>query len=361
MKRRPRPRSSARRSRQSGYAYFMAFFMITAMIIASQAVLRNMVNEGRRERENEMIWRGNQYVRAVRLYYKKTGHFPQSMDDLQKGLPDLHFIRPECLKDPMNKADGSWRFIYTNALGQIIGSTRYATMQQMAIMDLNGGKMPSAGQDETSGASGTQDQNQDQNSGASPNSSTPPAGLPDQTQQPSLAPTTANPQAQGQSQQTSPQNSANSPFGPSMTTTTAAAGPFGQAGGQLSGLSQASLAAIAQLKPTGPVDGPVFGAFIAGVAGGNHYDAGSVRFYKGGKKYSEWEFIWNPIEEQARALQNGLNPQQGGLGQQPGVPGQPGLPIANPNGGAPVTSPSPQSGTPQPSPDQPQQQPPQQQ
>jgi hypothetical protein len=291
----------------------------------------------------------------VRLYYKKSGHFPQSLDDLQKGLPDLHFIRAECLKDPMNKADGSWRFIYTNAQGQIIGSVRYATMQQMAIMDLNGGKMPSAGQDDTSSASGSQDQNQDQNNGTSSNSSAPPAGSQDQTQQPSLGPTTAT-TPQGQTQQLATPTTTNSPFGTPMTTTSTG-GPFGQASGQLNGLSQASLAAIAQLKPTGPVDGPVFGAFIAGVAGGNHYDLSSIKFYKGGKKYSEWEFIWNPLEDQARALQNGLNPQQGALQQ----PGQLGLPIANPNGGTPVTPENPPGGTPQPLPGQPLQQQPQQQ
>jgi hypothetical protein len=368
MRRRHQRRNLARRFRQSGYAYFMVFFMITVMIITSQAVLRNMVTEERREREAEMIWRGNQYVRALRLFYRKTGHYPQSTDDLEKGLPDLHFLRPECLKDPMNKADGSWRVIYTNASGQIIGSTRYATMQQMALMDLNGGKLPTVpGQGDASSASGSadqnqsqnqnQNQNQDQNSGASSNSpSTPATGSQDQTQQQSgLGQTSSNPQGLGQPPATQSNPSTDSPF---STSVTAPGGLAAQGSGQLNGLSQGALAAIAQLKPTGPVDGPVFGAFIAGVAGGNHYDANSVKFYKGGKKYSEWEFIWNPLEDQARALQNGLNGQQGLLGQQPG---QPGLPIANPNGGAPVTPVNPPGGTPQPSPDQPQQQPQQQQ
>jgi hypothetical protein len=54
-----------------------------------------------------------------------------------------------------------------------------------------------------------------------------------------------------------------------------------------------------------------------------------VKVYKGGKKYTEWEFIWNPLEDQAQAMQNGLAPQ----GAQPG---QPGLPIAGPNGGSPI-------------------------
>jgi len=337
-----------RRLGQSGYAYFLAFFMITVMIIGSQAVLRNMVTEGRRQREAEMIWRGNQYVRALRLFYRKSGHYPQSMDDLEKGLPGLHFLRSECSKDPLNKADGTWRLIYTNASGQIIGSVRYATMQQMALIDLNGGKLPSAGQDTSPGTSGSPDQN----SGGSPNS-TSATGSQDQTQQqPGIGQAASN--AQGQTQQPVTQTKANSAFGASMSTTGA---PFGPANGQLNGLSQGALAAIAQLKPTGPVDGPVFGAFVAGVGGGNHYDASSIKFYKSGKKYSEWEFIWNPLEDQARALQNGLNSQPGALGQQPG---QPGLPIANPNGGVLMSPGTPLGGMPQPSPGQPQQQPQQQ-
>ena len=39
-------------------------------------------------------------------------------------------------KDPLNKDDGSWRLIYVNAAGQIIGSTRYSSLQQMALLDL---------------------------------------------------------------------------------------------------------------------------------------------------------------------------------------------------------------------------------
>ena len=75
---------------------------------------------------------------------------------------------------------------------------------------------------------------------------------------------------------------------------------------------------MTQLKPTGPVSGPVLGAFIDGVA--STVDKASLKVYKRGKKYNEWEFIWNPIEEQATALQQGLNPAQQG---QPGQPGQP--------------------------------------
>jgi hypothetical protein len=309
----------------------MAFFMITVMLIGSEIVLRNLAVEAKRERETEMIWRGNEYVRAIRLYYRKTGHYPSSIDDLNKGLPNLHFLRPSALKDPLNRTDGSWRLIYTNASGQIIGSVRYATMQQMALLDLNGGKMPSPTAGSTSSASAPQDTG---------NTSNPPS--------------TSGSDSQTQSQQPAQPN-ANSPFAAPTATT---AGASGQGSGLLGGLSLGANAS-ASLTPTGPVDGPVFGAFLAGVAGGNHYDGASVKVYKGGKTYQQWEFIWNPLEDQARALQNGLSPQPGST-QQPGLPI--GLPIANPAGGAPTAPLNPPSDVPAPAPEQPQQpQPPPQQ
>jgi len=329
----PRFRGTERREQrsiESGYAYFLVFFMITAIVIGSEAVLRNLAVEARREREAEMVWRGNQYVRAIRLYYRKTGHYPQSIDDLAKGLPNLHFIRPITLKDPMNRADGSWRLIYTNASGQIIGSVRYATMQQMALMDLNGGKLPSSIPSGTTSASAAPDAGTGSNA-----SSTATAGAQNQGQQPA-------------------QTNTNSPFSSPFSAPTTTAGTLGPGNGSLGG-SNLSTNALASLQPTGPVDGPVFGAFVAGVAGGNHYDGASVKVYKGGKTYQQWEFIWNPLEDQARALQNGLSPQPGALGQQPG------LPIANPSGGAPtapVNAPSvPPSGAPPPPAEQPQPQP----
>jgi hypothetical protein len=59
-------------------------------------------------------------------------------------------------------------------------------------------------------------------------------------------------------------------------------------------------------------------------------DQPSLKVYKGGKKYIDWEFIWNPLEEQARAVQNGLSPQGSPLQQ----PGQFGLPLGPTNGPA---------------------------
>jgi hypothetical protein len=87
-------------------------------------VAPNVLTEGRREKEKEMIWRGKQYVRGVKLYYRKLGRFPTSLDDLTKPkVGTLRFMR-QAYKDPMNKDDGTWRLIYVGPAGQLIGSLK---------------------------------------------------------------------------------------------------------------------------------------------------------------------------------------------------------------------------------------------
>src|SRR5271169_590071 len=135
------------RAGERGYAMLMAMGMIMLLLITSTAIVADLRTQGRRQREEEAIWRGNQYARAIRLYFHKTGKYPQTLEDLTKGMPQLHFLR-QAYKDPLNKEDGSWRFIYVNAAGQIIGSTRYSSLQQMALLDsgaLQAGQMPGLG------------------------------------------------------------------------------------------------------------------------------------------------------------------------------------------------------------------------
>ena len=57
---------------------------------------------------------------------------------------------------------------------------------------------------------------------------------------------------------------------------------------------------VALLKPTGPVEARFSVASSPGV--GSTVDKKSQKVYKDGKKYNEWEFIWNPLEDQAAAI-----------------------------------------------------------
>lgn len=121
---------------QRGYALLVVIFLTTILLLSTIVLAPNVLTEGRREREKEMIWRGKQYTRGVKLYYRKMGRFPTTLDDLtQPKLGSLRFMR-QAYKDPMNKEDGSWRLIYVGAAGQLIGSLK---PQQNIQIPGNGG------------------------------------------------------------------------------------------------------------------------------------------------------------------------------------------------------------------------------
>jgi hypothetical protein len=425
-----------RRLRETGFAYLMALFLVLAMVIASQVAVQNALTLGRRDKEKDMLWRGNQYIRAIRLYYRKTGHYPQTLDDLEKGLPELHFLRAAAYKDPMNQEDGSWRFIYVNGSGQIIGSVRYATLQQMAYLDVNGCQPPppveetstggsssgsssfGAGSNASSGFSGFNSSTNATSAmgalgsgatgamgigggigGASTgtgvngtaNGTTPqanPCGTPNPNQssngngsqngsqnssQSESSSDSASQNSSGTSSSTSTDtstdqsgNSSSNASSSAGTSTSGSSGAGAAGGSSTSSASSGSFAPglipnpLLLLKPTGPVDEPVVGGFLTGV--GSKVDRSSIRVFKGGKKYIDWEFIWNPLEDQARAMQAGISgaTQAGQLGQpgigqsmfggMAGAAGAAGAAIgmgSNPNttGGAPATPPSEQPQT----------------
>jgi len=115
---------SAKRREENGYALLVVIFLVTLLLLSTMTVAPNVLTEGRREKEKEMIWRGKQYVRGVKLYYRKLGRFPTSLDDLTKPkVGTLRFMR-QAYKDPMNKDDGTWRLIYVGPAGQLIGSLK---------------------------------------------------------------------------------------------------------------------------------------------------------------------------------------------------------------------------------------------
>jgi hypothetical protein len=108
----------------------MVVFLAATMIIAASAAVPNLLIQGQREKEEELIWRGEQYVRAIRLYYRKYGRFPQSIEDLHKSRNQLRFLRKP-YPELMNRKDGSWRLIYVAPGGQLIGSITRKTLMKL--------------------------------------------------------------------------------------------------------------------------------------------------------------------------------------------------------------------------------------
>src|SRR5580704_3105401 len=123
------------RRNQGGYALLLVVFFTALLVVGTMSVGLRVLTEGKREKEKEMIWRGQQYTRGIKLYYRKLGRFPNSLDDLTKPkIGNIRFMR-QAYKDPMNKEDGSWRLIYVGPAGQLIGSLNPA---------LNNVQMPTA-------------------------------------------------------------------------------------------------------------------------------------------------------------------------------------------------------------------------
>lgn len=110
------------RTAESGYALVMILFFLALLVLSTVVAAPTAISNIQRDREAEMVWRGKQYTRGIRMYYLKTRRFPTSLEDLtQPKMAGIRFMR-QAYKDPMNPVDGSWRLIYVGPSGQLIGS-----------------------------------------------------------------------------------------------------------------------------------------------------------------------------------------------------------------------------------------------
>lgn len=143
-------------------------FMLLAMIVAIFLLLLvlgiaapRVAQDLRRDREVEAIHRGNEYVRAIRLYYKKFGHYPASMDTLEKSN-NIRFLRQRYVDPITGKAD--WRIIKVGEaktsvkgfFGQPLAGIASSGLGSAAGMSSNigGGGASSTGTAGTTGAGG---------------------------------------------------------------------------------------------------------------------------------------------------------------------------------------------------------------
>src|SRR5260370_561779 len=281
---------------ERGLALLLVIFPVSLVMIFTMSIAANILTEGRREKEKEMIWRGKQYTRAVKLYYRRLGHLPTSINDLTKPkIGTVRFMR-QAYKDPMNKEDGSWRLIYVGPAGQLMGSLK-PPQQNLQLPQLGG-------------AAGTP---------ASALGTLPQQGATGQSG--SLF---------GQSSFGRQSPSALQPSGAGKPPAT----PGTSAGTDQSGAGQ-------QAIPSG--DTPtIVGGSIIGVGG--KIDKSSIIIYDKAKNYRLFEFIWDPSKDNFGVGQPGL--QTGtGLGQPVGQ--QPGQNPINPQQNQPQNPFGPQQNPPQ--------------
>ena len=302
---------SVQRRQQGGYAILLVLFLATLMLLATMTVAPNILTDGRREREKEMIWRGKQYTRGIKMFYRKTGKFPTSLEDLTKPkIGNIRFMR-QAYKDPMNPKDGEWRLIYVGPAGQLIGSLKPQRALQLAgVGGFQSLTAPNIGGASVPGAQGI-GQGFGQSLGQAANQI-------------------------GGNLGSTPQTSG---FG-----SAAASQPGGAASADTSlpgGLSEgdtpdSEAATDALLNTDPPV---VMGGNIIGV--GSKINRRSIITFDKAKNYRQFEFIWDPSKD-ALII--------GGTGAQPGIAPGTQQPQASPLGTQGATSPNPTSPNGQPEP-----------
>lgn len=87
------------------FAVFLVALVLIALAVAAPVVAKDL----RRDKEVESQHRANEYVRAIRLYYRKFKTYPPSIDALEN-TNNVRFLRKQYIDPLTGKSD--WRIIH---------------------------------------------------------------------------------------------------------------------------------------------------------------------------------------------------------------------------------------------------------
>jgi hypothetical protein len=124
------------RRREAGFAFLLVLLLATLLLLSLSVAVPRVLTEGQREKEEEMIFRGNQYRRAIGLYFRRFGRYPLKLDDLLRSN-DRSYLR-RAYTNPTS-LDGKWRFIRVGPNGEYLGSVNRPKGPGIAGGDERGG------------------------------------------------------------------------------------------------------------------------------------------------------------------------------------------------------------------------------
>ncbi len=100
---------NAARSGEGGFAMLFVFVLAAFVAIGLYNELPRVIFEGQRQREQMLIDRGEQYQRAIRVYYRRYRRYPPNLEALEN-TDNRRFLRRR-YRDPMTGLD-EWRLIH---------------------------------------------------------------------------------------------------------------------------------------------------------------------------------------------------------------------------------------------------------
>jgi hypothetical protein len=296
-----KPAKRAIRGGQDGYALMIVLFLLAVLTVGLLTIVVPAMTDNQREKEAELVWRGKQYVRGIRLYYQKMHRFPTDLEDLYKPKTGIRFMR-QAYKDPMNTVDGSWRLIYVGPNGQLIGSLKNRTLGANQSAQGNAAGVGGSTFSNTSfGASSFGNSSFGNSNSSFGNSSF------------------GNAQGNSQSNSSFGNSSfGNSSFGNSNNSTFSNNAQNNNAGGAANGQDRQnpngdnanpdSFGAMGQPQSLQAADMPttVIGGNIIGV--GSKINKKSFLWFEKAKNYRQFEFVWDPSTDSITGQQAGTVP-----------------------------------------------------
>ena len=266
-----------------------------------------MVQQLKRDREEEMIHRGTEYARAIKKYLQEVGPYPATLEQLDN-TNNIRFLRKR-YKDPLTK-DGKWTLLnYTDIQSVLMNNTGGAGVSAASLGSQGGqnpgqpasgfgsstlGTIAANGQQQAVNANGIFSNGQPQSGSAGVNvMSTGQATSGDASQGGSGQGTNAfsNTFSLGSnSNGSTSQSGAGSNSGSPNATSPNPASPF--------------TGAVGSNSPFGNSANQAFGgAAIVGVASVDKEP--TIRLFNKKKTYNEWMFIYDPTQDRNNVLLRG--------------------------------------------------------
>lgn len=103
-------KSGRPRSKESGYVLLAVMLTMTLMLIAMSVEAPRIVQQIKREKEEELVHRGKDYATAVkRFVHKNGGRYPASIEQLEN-TNHIRFLRKRYV-DPMT-GESDWKMVH---------------------------------------------------------------------------------------------------------------------------------------------------------------------------------------------------------------------------------------------------------
>lgn len=116
------PAQARARVEQDGYA-LLSLLASSAILLAGLALsIPRMAMQSQRVKEGRLIERGEQYQRAIRLYYRQQKKYPREIEDLEE-TDGVRYLRRR-YADPIGES-GEWRLIHMGTDGRFEDSLLY--------------------------------------------------------------------------------------------------------------------------------------------------------------------------------------------------------------------------------------------